>query len=509
MASAPRAPPSLRADLRSASMPPRAAPACRAPAAPAASAAAASATAAPPPGFEDAAARDFALAIVGDLHLPRDPAAMGEFRAARAQLAAAAAAASAAAPRLVQLGDLGSYEADWPGSAGCFAAARAYLDGFGIPRALILGNHDLEDAATATDAENLAAWRAAFGQRHFWAARLGPATLVGLSTVNFRENPHSVHEVHIDAEQIAFLEEQVAAAGAEGRPVVVFSHAPILGSGLRAVQAVHVKNRCAWANHSRPSARVFSELVARAPHVKLWFSGHFHLSQSYPDSISLVGGTAFVLTGVIGGGSTRDGQRQSRLLRGDADGYELYTLDHDTGATRLDLRGGWAPGAAPEYLVPPEELLCDPEAGWLCSEVVCGISGPASELGGGGGAAAAPPAWLNSGGGHMLHLTEAGMVVEYDATAMAPVGVAVLTAPPGAVMRLVDAGGAPVDAVRGGGDDAAALEVVDLFGEVAARVERSAEGRFYRVFQPNKWAARKKSGEPYQSQGGPAYAAAP
>jgi hypothetical protein len=76
-------------------------------------------------------------------------------------------------------------------------------------------------------------------------------------------------------------------------------------------------------------------------------------------------------------------------------------------------------------------------------------------------------------------------------------------------MRLVDVCGAPVDGVRGGGDDAAALEVVDLFGEVAARVERSPEGRFYRVFQPNKWAARLKAGEPYQSQGGPAYAAAP
>ena len=44
-------------------------------------------------------------------------------------------------------------------------------------------------------------------------------------------------------------------------------------------------------------------------------SGHFHLSHNYTDSISVVGGTAFVLTGVIGE-CNRDGFRHSRLLKG-------------------------------------------------------------------------------------------------------------------------------------------------------------------------------------------------
>ena len=44
-------------------------------------------------------------------------------------------------------------------------------------------------------------------------------------------------------------------------------------------------------------------------------SGHFHLSHNYADSISVVGGTAFVLTGVIGE-CNRDGFRHSRLLKG-------------------------------------------------------------------------------------------------------------------------------------------------------------------------------------------------
>ena len=44
----------------------------------------------------------------------------------------------------------------------------------------------------------------------------------------------------------------------------------------------------------------------------------FHVcSHNYSDSISVVGGTAFVLTGVIGEAWSRDGFRQSRVLEGE------------------------------------------------------------------------------------------------------------------------------------------------------------------------------------------------
>jgi hypothetical protein len=49
-------------------------------------------------------------------------------------------------------------------------------------------------------------------------------------------------------------------------------------------------------------------LVEQHPNIKLWFSGHFHLSQNYADSISVVGSCAFVQTGVIGE-CNRDGNR--------------------------------------------------------------------------------------------------------------------------------------------------------------------------------------------------------
>lgn len=51
-------------------------------------------------------------------------------------------------------------------------------------------------------------------------------------------------------------------------------------------------------------------------------SGHFHLSHNYSDSISVVGQTAFVQTGVIGE-SNRDGYRHSRVLKGGCTGASL------------------------------------------------------------------------------------------------------------------------------------------------------------------------------------------
>ncbi len=73
-------------------------------------------------------------------------------------------------------------------------------------------------------------------------------------------------------------------------------------------------SRCAWLNHSS-TADVFMQILQRHPNIRLWFSGHFHLSHNYADSISVVGRCAFVQTGVIGE-CNRDGFRHSRVLKG-------------------------------------------------------------------------------------------------------------------------------------------------------------------------------------------------
>lgn len=77
---------------------------------------------------------------------------------------------------------------------------------------------------------------------------------------------------------------------------------------------VHVKNRCAWLNHSS-NPRAITDLISAHPNVQLWFSGHFHLSHDYARSIGVLGSCAFVSTNVIGS-YNRDGLRQSRVLQG-------------------------------------------------------------------------------------------------------------------------------------------------------------------------------------------------
>ena len=74
----------------------------------------------------------------------------------------------------------------------------------------------------------------AFGQRHYWAAELGSVLCLGLSTVRFRGNKDSVHEVFVDDEQLIWFEQQLESSA--GRPVFVFTHAPPLGCGLKVVE---------------------------------------------------------------------------------------------------------------------------------------------------------------------------------------------------------------------------------------------------------------------------------
>ena len=58
---------------------------------------------------------------------------------------------------------------------------------------------------------------------------------------------------------------------------------------MQVVYRVHVKSRCAWLNHTSEPG-VFMRLVHRFPNIKLWFSGHFHVSHNYPGAAEWGGG---------------------------------------------------------------------------------------------------------------------------------------------------------------------------------------------------------------------------
>jgi len=183
-----------------------------------------------------------------------------------------------------------------------------------------------------------------------------------------------------------------------------------------------------------------------------------------------------------------DGFRQSRLLRFDDEGYSVSTWDHDEERERVDVTHRWddlSPAAAE---VPEDEMVCDPEAGWLCGRDACVIGEDIDGV-----------RWFPAGGDCML-AQQGGLLVEYSVEAQAPVGVVSLDAdlPDGGdgwEVRLVDARGEVVDS--GDGSAAVAVQLTRESTREVQRYERNEAGTFYRVFQPNKWQmqARAEVGE--------------
>lgn len=423
--------------------------------------------------FSDPELDQFQVGILGDLHLHPEQTKLFDGAVEHFRSVFVNGEVPLDGARLLQLGDLGSGKVA-SGSRSCFELANKYLSGFEVPKALITGNHDLEGEEFDTDEENLAAWREVFQQPHSWTAQLGPLLVIGLSTTRYRENAYSHHEVYISEEQREWLEDVLQQH--PNMPVAIASHAPPIGCGLKVLEEIHVKNRCAWLNHSDDPSW-FIRLVNKYPQIKLWFSGHFHLSHNYPDSISLVGGTAFVQTGVIGACS-RDGCRQSRLLRGNHEGFELFTLDHESATLRLDLKGDWSPAHVPVVHTPEDELLCDPSKGWLCSQWDCSLGQDGYGV-----------KWYVAGPNTLLALQD-GLLVEYDLAMQAPIGVVAKGMSDDSELELLRSDGSP--AVASDGSDVEVLRLVDPRAGTTEDFTRNEAGGFYQIFQPNKWRLKRE-----------------
>jgi len=339
---------------------------------------------------------------------------------------------------LVSLGDLGRKDIRHePGDAGTtksFVDAKDFLDGFSLPYDLVTGNHDLEGLDEFdTDEGNLQAWMDCFEKdKPYFAKQIGERTLlIGLSTVRFRDSPHSSHECHADDEQLEWFDTIVEEHSHEdGWRICVFTHAPIMGSGLRVLQNVHVINGCAWMNHCSPSRSIFINSVKENPQIKLWCSGHFHLSHDFEDSISQVNQCAFVQVGVVGRKSTRDEKRQTRIVQGNSDVFKIYTINHhlrdedknanlrldatidlESGSIEMDRveqdidRNNWFRAYRPE-----EEDGCyieSPTGTVACEKTMCGTI-----------------CWWHMSDDKVLGVHE-GQMVEYDTETLSPLGIVV------------------------------------------------------------------------------------
>ncbi|CAK0819710.1 unnamed protein product [Prorocentrum cordatum] len=306
---------------------------------------------APPPLLElsedDPSA--FTVGILGDLHL--DPRDLEHSYEGREHVKAALKGVPR--PFVVSLGDLGeSKDCNqtkqlFSGTTDCFKLAREYLDGFGAKWDVVGGNHDLEGIDEfGTDEKNLEAYLNILGKEtpQFCHQVADKVLLVGLGSTAFRTAQYTSHEVSIDKKQLEWFEDIIEKhPDSEGWQVFCFSHAPIIGSGLRVLQECHVVNGCCWLNHcDSVDSKRFINVVRNNACIKAWFSGHFHLSHDYQDSITFPegnnrGSCVFAQTAVMTARSTRDGRRQSRFLRGNAEGFEICTIDHSKGGKiRLD-----------------------------------------------------------------------------------------------------------------------------------------------------------------------------
>jgi hypothetical protein len=64
----------------------------------------------------------------------------------------------------------------------------------------------------------------------------------GISSTRFRSNEFAHHEVYVDEHQVTWLRGVLENFMLE-KPVIVFSHAPPMGCGLKVINRLHVKNR--------------------------------------------------------------------------------------------------------------------------------------------------------------------------------------------------------------------------------------------------------------------------
>lgn len=189
-----------------------------------------------------------------------------------------------------------------------------------------IGNHDLEVERCSTDEENIELFVEAFGlQNHYHAYERAGMLFITLSTERFRTLPYQPHEVYLSEAQLDWFRQTLEANAT--KPTIVQCHAPVFGTLIPVIPTVHVRSTNAYANHNHHPERIL-ELIKQYPQIILWFSGHSHLGQGYPNSICYHHGVYFVHVGVHSSRTTRDRHQHSRVIEIEPDHILIRTFDH-------------------------------------------------------------------------------------------------------------------------------------------------------------------------------------
>ena len=189
-----------------------------------------------------------------------------------------------------------------------------------------IGDRDLTVETCGTDEENIELFVKAFDlvRPHYVHEHSG-ILFVTLSSERHRAHEWQRDEVFLSEEQLTWFQEILA--NNPSTPTVVQCHAPVFGSHLPVESSGHVLATNAYINHNHQPERLL-EIIQQHPQIVLWFSGHAHLGQGYPNSICFQNGVHFVHVGVHSSQSTHDGARHSRLVDIQSKRICIRTFDH-------------------------------------------------------------------------------------------------------------------------------------------------------------------------------------
>jgi hypothetical protein len=231
-----------------------------------------------------------------------------------------------ASPDLViPLGDFGGKNI---GTTEGLEQAWQHIRSIGAPMRAIMGNHDLQrETGSGPQPKGTMEQRfiELFGERSYGVIECEDYRLFFATTEpQPSDSCYQIQECYVTDGQFEFLRGKLRER--PGVPVIFFTHAPIMGSGLRTVPHVHVRSTNAYMDHNHQPER-WMALVKEHPEIVMWFSAHYHLSHIYPDSVVSRFGATFFTTAVHGA-ATRDGNRQSRVIKLVDGCATVKTLDH-------------------------------------------------------------------------------------------------------------------------------------------------------------------------------------
>lgn len=227
---------------------------------------------------------------------------------------------------VVVMGDFGSNRQ--MGEPEAIRKAYGFLKKTGAPVLPLLGNHDLQyeiGSGVIPHGVMEKTVRQCFRvEDTFFVREYEDFRLFGVSLDSWdRQPPLSRNECHVSDEHFRWIEGKLAER--PGVPVVMLTHAPPMGCGLRSIPNMHVRATNAYMDQNTDPLRWIG--LTEHPEILLWLSAHYHIGHDHPDSLVTRNGVTYALTGVHGG-ITRDGSRQSRVLDIRDGAMRLYTLDH-------------------------------------------------------------------------------------------------------------------------------------------------------------------------------------